>query len=208
MRWRHELAKGKPRPLATRARQSAAGKKAWADPELRARQSEGLKKVWADPELRARQSAVSKKAWADPEKRARRSAALKKAWADPELRARQSERLKKAWADPELDRLRTENAQLHTTITAVRELHKSFDIYDQCEHGNEEHDGAVLIDEIGYTCNLIYHICSECCMGGNEMGEWCLDHDHGLGKPICATIATLDKPSSLVTKAKEFVLAL
>ncbi|MGB8265224.1 MAG: hypothetical protein WCE44_02760 [Candidatus Velthaea sp.] len=94
--------KGKPRPLATRARQSAAGKKAWADPELRARQSEGLKKAWADSELRARQSAVSKKAWADPEKRARRSAALKKAWADPELRARQSAAVKKAWADPEL----------------------------------------------------------------------------------------------------------
>lgn len=48
--------KGKPRPASTRAKISAARKKALADPEFAAKHAERMRKLHADPEFAAKLS--------------------------------------------------------------------------------------------------------------------------------------------------------
>jgi hypothetical protein len=84
----------------TRAKMSAASKRALADPAVRAKMSAASKRAWADPAVRAKMSAASKRALADPAVRAKMSAARKRAWADPAVRAKMSAARKRAWADP------------------------------------------------------------------------------------------------------------
>ena len=83
------------------AKNSAARKKYFEDPEARAKQSATLKKYFEDPEARAKQSATLKKYFEDPEARAKNSAARKKYFEDPEARAKQSAIRKKYFEDPE-----------------------------------------------------------------------------------------------------------
>jgi len=61
-----------------RAKQSAATKKLWQDPEFRAKQSATTKKRWEDPEYRARQIAARAGKPLTPEHRAKISASLKR----------------------------------------------------------------------------------------------------------------------------------
>ena len=79
----------------------------------------------------------------------------------------------------------------------LRALHSPYKIYDECGHDHHEGDiEAVYIEEIGMVCGdgFQYEICRECCMnGGDFQSEECQDHDHGKDKPICATVAILDK---------------
>jgi hypothetical protein len=115
------------RPLATRAKISAAKKEACADPEYRAGLSERAKAIWSSPEGRAKRrslwtdekraaaaaranelasdpehvakiAAATKAALADPERRAKQAQSNRRRWADPEERANQSARIKAAWA--------------------------------------------------------------------------------------------------------------
>jgi hypothetical protein len=119
-----------PTPEA-RAKNSAAQKKRWQDPENRAKTSAAIKISKNTPESRARNSATMKKYYEDPEARAklyaaqntsearakksdaikiakntpearaRHSASAKKRYEDPEARARHSAAMKKYWDDPE-----------------------------------------------------------------------------------------------------------
>jgi hypothetical protein len=77
------------------ARNSAASKRTWADPEIRARRIEAAKKA------RAKKSATIKETWRNPEIRARRIKGLKRAARRPGERARKKEQAKKNWTDPE-----------------------------------------------------------------------------------------------------------
>lgn len=61
------------------ARQSAAQKKSWDDPEIRQRRVEGLQHAQADPNLRATHADRTRAMWADPVQRAKRIAALRSA---------------------------------------------------------------------------------------------------------------------------------
>lgn len=89
-------------------------------------------------------------------------------------------------------------------VQKLREIHKPFGIYDECDHdhgdgpGDESPSATVVdVDGIGLTCNLMYSICTNCCaFGGDLQSEECAGvHDHGPGKPICATAVLLDEPS-------------
>ena len=55
-------------------------------PETRAKMSAARKRAWADPAVRAKMSAASKRALADPAVRAKMSAARKRAWARAAVR--------------------------------------------------------------------------------------------------------------------------
>jgi len=79
-----EGALGRVTTAATRAKQGAARRAAWADLEVRARQSA----AWADSEMRARQSAATRAALADPAVKARQRVAARVAWADPRVKAK------------------------------------------------------------------------------------------------------------------------
>ena len=83
------------------AKNSAARKKYYEDPESRAKQSAALKKYYEDPESRAKQSATLKKYFEDPEARAKNSATQKIVRGTPESRAKNSATLKKYWENPE-----------------------------------------------------------------------------------------------------------
>ena len=101
---------GSVRTSEARAKQSAARKKYFEDPEARARnsaaqntpearerKSAARKKYLEDPENRAKNSAARN----TPESRAKQSAAQKIAQNTPEARARNSAASKKRWHDPE-----------------------------------------------------------------------------------------------------------
>lgn len=79
-------------------------------------------------------------------------------------------------------------------LAALRDLHRPFGIYDECDHKHEAVDGDVVdVDDIGLTCAKLYDVCRECCLGGNDsQTEECVEgHDHGPGKPICKTAEIL-----------------
>lgn len=85
-------------------------------------------------------------------------------------------------------------------IGRVRAIHKPFGIYEECNHDHTDEDvadgQAVNVNEVGLTCDdgLMYRICMECCVDGEEyQSERCMDsHEHSKVGPICATIAALD----------------
>ena len=78
-------------------------------------------------------------------------------------------------------------------VEAVKAIHKPFDIYGECGHDHDgEVDGAVHVEDIGYTCKLEYRICHECCTCYDEQSETCeAEHIHTLDGPICSTVAAL-----------------
>lgn len=87
----------------------------------------------------------------------------------------------------------------HETEAPIRELHKPFGIYDECEHEHTEEQVAagecLEIMEVGLTCEdgLMYWICVSCCTDGDYQTEGCVgEHDHSKTGPICPTIAALD----------------
>lgn len=79
---------------ATRARQSAAAKRRWADAHERGRQSARARRAWADPARRAQAAAEALRGWADPGYRARRAEARarRRGHADPASQFRVSVR--------------------------------------------------------------------------------------------------------------------
>lgn len=86
-------------------------------------------------------------------------------------------------------------------LAPVRELHKPVPVYgDNCEHEIDldpyggckfEHpDGKHhYVEEIGWTCDHSYDICTECCTDDGYQSEECATHhNHGFGPGlICAT---------------------
>ena len=80
------------------AKNSAARKKYFEDPEARAKQSAIRKKYFEDPEARAKNSAAQKKRWENPEARAKMSATQKIVRGTPEARAKRSVISKAVWA--------------------------------------------------------------------------------------------------------------
>jgi hypothetical protein len=89
--------------------------------------------------------------------------------------------------------LRAQAAQLD----AVRDLHKPYGIYDECDHDHDGKDGpdVVLVEDIGFTCAKLYDICSACCEPHAGQSLFCSEaHDHGPDKPICATRRILEGP--------------
>jgi hypothetical protein len=93
-------------------------------------------------------------------------------------------------------------------LDAVSELHRSWGIYDACDHEHELNDdggipeGVYDIDDVGLTCKdaFMYEICYHCCTSDSGyQTEECLNHLHGADKPRCATIAILDAPTEAGT---------
>lgn len=87
----------------------------------------------------------------------------------------------------------------HETEAPIRELHKPFGIYDECECDHSEDDiengRAFEVMEVGLTCEdgLMYLICVSCCTADGYQIEGCVgEHDHSKTGPICPTIAALD----------------
>ena len=88
-------------------------------------------------------------------------------------------------------------------VLRVRDLHKPFRIYEECDH-DEHGDDIVLIEcEDFTTCaaGYMYSVCTECCCSGmaqqtEECAGW---HEHDDSKPLCATLAALDEPVAAVT---------
>ena len=102
-----------------------------------------------------------------------------------------------AAVDDPVGYLRRQLAAAEAAIARVRSLHKPFRLYDECGHDHEYNEpGTRYIEELSnVTCEdgFLYEICDECCAHRGEQSKECLDdHDHGPGKPICATIAALD----------------
>ena len=94
-----------------------------------------------------------------------------------------------------VDRLSRRFVAAEAAISRVRALHKPFGIYDECGHDHKQGDPGVVWTGDDYSCTHLYDICTECCAPTYERtGECAEAHDHGPGKPICATIAALDGP--------------
>jgi hypothetical protein len=106
-------------------------------------------------------------------------------------------RIRESRLGPTIDRYRlVQDVAAEAAIARVRALHKPFGIYDECGHDHEPDDpGVVHVDDIGYTCAKLYDVCYHCCTDSGDNHIGCAEaHDHGPGKPICATIAALDGP--------------
>ncbi len=90
--------------------------------------------------------------------------------------------------------------KLEARVARVRAVHWPFTVYDDCGHDHNPEDADVIdVDDIGLVCGYgkVYDICASCCADdGESQSENCLGHDHGLGHPICATIAALDEVSA------------
>ncbi|MGE0229338.1 MAG: hypothetical protein AB7U23_12625 [Dehalococcoidia bacterium] len=85
-------------------------------------------------------------------------------------------------------RERAEKAE--AALARVTALHQPWRIYDECDCTDEQRDATEHheIDEVGFTCNMIAVVCSECCIERDYHSEECATyHDHGDGKPLCAT---------------------
>lgn len=104
------------------AKNSAARKKYWENPESRAKQSATLKKCWENTESRAKQSAIGKKYFEDPESRVKNSAAQKKRWENPEARAKMSVTQKIVRGTPES---RVKNSATMKAVWTARRANQS-----------------------------------------------------------------------------------
>lgn len=89
-------------------------------------------------------------------------------------------------------------AAAREALAPIRELHRPWTIYAECDHqldddpheiGNEHPDSLHHYEyEIGWTCEVMYKVCAECCVDDVYQSEDCANyHDHGPGKPICPT---------------------
>jgi hypothetical protein len=99
-----------------------------------------------------------------------------------------------------LDIIAADLALAKAALLRIRRIHRPWGVYGECGHGHTEAGGEVKgIDDIGLTCLHEYDICTECCTDGERFQtEACASgHDHGPGKPICATTAALDEPRNV-----------
>jgi hypothetical protein len=96
--------------------------------------------------------------------------------------------------------------QLQAAVERIRSLHEPYGIYDDCGHKHaEDEPGVLYVAEIGiFVCKdgHFYDVCRLCCCeyssGGGGQTETCASvHNHGVGKPICETIAILDRDASV-----------
>lgn len=78
--------------------------------------------------------------------------------------------------------LLAEVERLRGIVAAVGELHRPMTVREECR-----------CDEIGEPCECQpYDVCSQCCGTPTEQDERCAaEHDHGPGRPACATRAAL-----------------
>ena len=80
-------------------------------------------------------------------------------------------------------------------VAKLRELHRPFGIYDECDCDPEEHAGKTITDcgEFWTCLDPMYSICAHCCRDASgEQTENCASsHQHGRGKPICETAAII-----------------
>ena len=129
-----------------------------------------------------------------------------------------SRSIKKEWDDCEysyaIDSLCDHVERLEAQRAAILKLHAPFKIYDDCGHKHTNHDLdsglAIEVEECGLVCEdgYQYSVCYHCCTDDTgDMTEWCMDHDHGKDKPICATVALttgtpvqIDAVSEVITK--------
>lgn len=89
-------------------------------------------------------------------------------------------------------------------LREVGNLHRSWDIYDECGHRHELNEDGSLPDdvknipEVGYVCHegFMYSICRECCTDGEFQTEECATyHNHHQPGPRCRTNAILEGDS-------------
>lgn len=72
-----------------------------------------------------------------------------------------------------------------TTMEEIAERHKPFRIYDECDCPEEQKQDErhKNIEEVGWTCNLLYVVCAWCCadQGSGYQSEACANgHKHTL----------------------------
>ena len=99
---------------------------------------------------------------------------------------------------------------LHASLEA---LHAPWRVYDECDHEHTDEDilagKAYNIPEIGYTCDLMYVICRECCTDGpsgyEEQTEGCATYHTHTKDPDqrCHTIALLAAHRGTVSACPE-----
>jgi hypothetical protein len=80
------------------------------------------------------------------------------------------------------------------TIEEIRERHKPFRIYDECDCTDEQKrdDKHKDIMEVGLTCNLMYVVCAWCCadQGSGYQSMACAEgHEHTLDEDDRCDIA-------------------
>lgn len=83
-------------------------------------------------------------------------------------------------------------------LAPLRALHKPSTIWDECEHRITDDPSEVstthpdgkhhYVQDIGWTCERLYAVCSECCVDDVYQSEYCASyHSHGPGVDICTT---------------------
>ena len=97
-------------------------------------------------------------------------------------------------ADTLLDAAAERDA-LAAKVERVRELHRAFGIYDECDCDAPDPATHFDVDDVGLTCNLMYRVCAECCRDDVYQTEDCANyHDHRLDEDYhCPTIRALDE---------------
>lgn len=117
----------------SKAKQTAANVRSWADPIVRKKRSDGMKAAWTDekradhgvkmieiktPEVRAKMSAGRKAAATRPEV----MATVKRAASDPAARHAKSIAMKRNWQDPKIRAMRSAASKKHQSRPEYREL--------------------------------------------------------------------------------------
>lgn len=75
----------------------------------------------------------------------------------------------------------------------LRELHRPFGLYDECECDDKSTSEHVNVLELGPSCIKLYDICQECCTDNEYQTEDCAGyHEHAPGSPICSTRAVME----------------
>ena len=104
--------------IEIKAKNSAAAKARWANPEYRAKYAAAFKASFTTPEIKAKRSAAAKACWVNPEYRAKCAAAIKASFLNPEYRDKNSAAAKARWVNPEY------RAKRSATIEARRVTRK------------------------------------------------------------------------------------
>ena len=89
-------------------------------------------------------------------------------------------------------------AQEELPSERVRELHRAFGIYDECDCDAPDPATHLDVDDVGLTCNLMYRVCAECCRDDVYQTEGCASyHAHRLDEDYhCPTIRALDEENA------------
>lgn len=83
-------------------------------------------------------------------------------------------------------------AEFERVVAALKTLHRSFGIYEECGCQPGEHDDAEVVNCGDFeTClEPLWFVCAHCCrdLDNSYQFELCHDtHEHGPGQPICET---------------------